>query len=143
MFKGSVAIPLLSSFLQAFRSTKASTTVKNCFKCFILINLVRSGAIQCEPHGQLGASRTGSYNQLWQSFTLCQSVAIQKRLSLFTFHFSLFKCRRSEYLEIFGGVIGIFKDRFSVILREDFTAYRFAVTRSIFFIISHICPTTI
>ena len=53
MLKGSVEMPLLSSsFLQAFRSTKTSTTAKNCFKCFILINLVRAGAIWCEPHGQ-------------------------------------------------------------------------------------------
>lgn len=127
MFKGSVAIPLLSSFLQAFRSTKASAIAKNCFKCFILINLVRAGA-----------SRTGSYNQLWQSVKLCQSVAI-----LFTLHFSLFKCGCSEYLEIFGGVIGVFKNSFTIILREDFTAYRFAVTRSIFFIISYISITSI
>ena len=131
MFKGSVAIPLLSSFLQAFRSTKASTTVKNCFKCFILM------PIWCEPV-RAGASRTGSYNQLWQSVKLCQSVAI-----LFTLHFSLFKCGCSEYLEIFGGVIGVFKNSFTIILREDFTAYRFAVTRSIFFIISYISITSI
>ena len=54
MFKGSVEMPLLSSsFLQAFKSTKASAIAKNCFKCFILINLVRAArAVRCEPHGQ-------------------------------------------------------------------------------------------